>query len=114
MRIDEQVAEIETATDSLIEILRKELANYTFSRIGNRLFQDVGRIYEKRGAPAALYFIQSKIKDSRREERPDYSHLLTLTKRISESKLDINLKGFIIRKLPTILPEFFSRQGGQR
>lgn len=114
MRMDEQVAEIEGETDTLIQTLRKELANYSFSRLGNRQFQDAGRIYERRGAPATLLFVQSKIKETRYEEQRDYTRLVALINRVSEAKLDVYLKGFILRKLPAILPEHFGRQGGQR
>lgn len=114
MRVDEQVTEIESETDALIQILRKELGNYSFNRLGNRQFQDVGLIYEKRGAPAAILFVQSKIKETRYEEQSDYTRLVALVKIVAEAKLDINLKGFILRKLPNILPEYFSRLGGQR
>lgn len=114
MRVDEQITEIESETDNLITILRNELGGYKFQRLGNRQFQDAGRIYERRGAPATLLFVQSKIKETRYEEQRDYTRLVSLIKRVSEAKLDVHLKGFILRKLPTILPEYFGRQGGQR
>ena len=109
MRMDEQVAEIEGETDALIKILKRELGNYTFSRLGNRQFQDAGRIYERRGAPATLLFVQSKIKESKHDEQADYTRLVALIEKVSQAKIDVYLKGFILRKLPTILPEHFGR-----
>jgi hypothetical protein len=107
MRIDEQVAEVETETDACIAALRRKLQGFRFQRLGNRQFEDVGRVYERRGSPAAQLFVQSKLRESRQQERQDYERLLDLVRVVSESKLDIHLKGFILRKLPSILPEHF-------
>lgn len=109
MRVDEQVAEIETATDACIGALRRKLQNFQFRRLGNRQFEDVGRVYERRGAPATRIFVQSKIRESRRQEQQEYRRLLELIEIVAEKKLDTHLKGFILRKLPSILSESFGR-----
>lgn len=107
MRLDEQVAEIEKGTDALIAELRRTLQSYRFQRLGKRQFEDVGRVYERRGGPAAQYFVKSKIRESRPDEMPDYEKLLNLVKIVSEGKVDVHLKAFILRKLPSILPDHF-------
>jgi len=110
MRLDEQVAEIETETDACIEAMRKRLRGFHFHRIGIRQFEDVGRVYERRGGPAAQLFVQSKLRESRRQEHQDYQRLLDLVRVVSDSKLDLHLKGFILRKLPSILPDHFGNK----
>jgi hypothetical protein len=112
MRIDTQVAAFESETEQLLQEIRHKLAGYRFQHLGTRQFEDVGRVYERRGAPATQVFVKSKMRESRRKEQPDYQQLLDIVMLVSQRKLDVHLKGFILRKLPSILASCRQRQGG--
>ncbi len=103
MRVDEQVAAIETETTRLLREIQQVLRGYQFQRLGTRQFEDLGRVYERRGGPFARKFLESKNRESRREERDELQRLGRVLELVQASKLDIHMKGFILRKLPIIL-----------
>lgn len=104
MRINEQVASIESETERLLGEIRSKLGGYKFRRLGTRQFEDLGKVYERRGGPFAKKFLESKNRESKgREERDDLQRLGQVLDLVQGSNLDIHMKAFVLRKLPVIL-----------
>lgn len=109
MRVDEQVKETEVETDRVLRLVEDSLRGFTFRRLGNRQFEAVGAIYEKRGEPATRVFVTSKMREARRDEQAEYEKVRQLVAVVSPARVDVHLKGFILRKLPLIFPQYFNR-----
>ena len=109
MRIDEQMAAIESETQRVLEAICRKLGGHRF-HIGTRQFEDVGKVYERRGGPFAKKFLQTRIRDSRRDEATDFQRLGDVLDLLQESSLDIHAKAFIVRKLRLILEHGEGRQ----
>lgn len=109
MRIDQQVAAIESETDRLLHEIQGTLRRQNlraFRALGNRQFEDVGKVYERRGGPFTKEFLKTKDRDSKRaDERRELQVLSSVFDVVQRSNLDIHMKAFIIRKLPLILSQ---------
>ncbi|MDA8186713.1 MAG: hypothetical protein M0T85_01035 [Dehalococcoidales bacterium] len=103
--MDEGISEIESATDALVRKIMSLVGAFEFRRLGARQFQDLGQVYESRGGPAAALWIQSQMRDSKRDEWTEYQKLRTILDAVIRSPLDHHLKGFILRKLPLLIKE---------
>jgi len=103
--MSEGISEVEGATDALIDKIRSLVGASGFYRLGGRQFQDLGQVYESRGGPAALLWLKSQMRESKREERPEYERLRPILEAVIASPVDHHLKGFILRKLPLLIKE---------